>query len=150
MISMECLVRVFECSFLYCFKAWILTISPILGYSVLPSPFQCYIGSLLTYLGAVAASIFSLLTNFLRWISKSYSQTFSGIHSTDFYKFLRSVECIVNQIQTFWKVKIWGLEKHFTYAKRSGCPKGPVWLTVYDCVSPLRGWFNAWIKDMSS
>ena len=66
MISMECLVRVFECSFLYCFKAWILTISPILGYSVLPSPLQCYIGSLLTYLGAVAASTFSLLTNFLR------------------------------------------------------------------------------------
>ena len=66
MITAECVVRVFLCAIVYSYKAWILTFSPMLGLSMLPDPVHCYIGGLLFYLVGIAASIFNMLTNFLR------------------------------------------------------------------------------------
>ena len=44
MIKMETLFRIFLCAWNFGYKAWILTISPLLGISNLPTPFQCYLG----------------------------------------------------------------------------------------------------------
>ena len=69
MISAECVVRIIQCSVVYVYKAWILTLSPIMGYSMLPHTFHCYIGGLANYLVGISASVFNLLTNFLRQVS---------------------------------------------------------------------------------
>ena len=68
MISAECVVRIIQCSVVYVYKAWILTLSPIMGYSMLPHPFHCYVGGLANYLVGISASVFNLLTNFLRQV----------------------------------------------------------------------------------
>ena len=67
MISMECVGRVLFC-LSYFYKAWILTLSPILGLSNLPHPFHCSSAGILTYVLGVGIVIFNLLTNVLRYV----------------------------------------------------------------------------------
>ena len=67
MISMDCFFRVIYCSFNYVYKIWIFTLSPILGYSILPTPLQCYMAGLFNYTLGMGIVIFSLLTNVLRY-----------------------------------------------------------------------------------
>ena len=66
MITAECMVRIFQCFVIWVYKCWILTLSPLLGLSLLPDKVHCYIGGLMTYLVGIAASMFNLLTNILR------------------------------------------------------------------------------------
>ena len=100
MIKLEVLVRVFTCTLNYGFKAWILSISPMMGYSLLPTPFECYLGKfdifqkyfvnsklnyvlilymptggLFSYLVGIGTTIFNLLTNILRYLYTLLSRT---------------------------------------------------------------------------
>ena len=67
MISMDCVGRVLFC-LSYFYKAWILTLSPLLGLSNLPHPIHCFLGGVVNYVIGIGIIIFNLLTNVLRYI----------------------------------------------------------------------------------
>ena len=67
MISMDCVGRVVFC-LSYFYKAWILTLSPLLGLSNLPHPIHCFLAGILNYVLGIGIIIFNLLTNVLRYV----------------------------------------------------------------------------------
>ena len=70
MISIDCVFRLLHVSVNFAYKAWILTLSPLFGYSKLPTPTQCYIATTMHYVFGMGAIIFSLLANVLRLVAK--------------------------------------------------------------------------------
>ena len=66
MITVDCVFKLLQSSVNFAFKAWILTISPMLGYSTLPTSTQCFIATVIHYLCGMGAIIFGLLANVLR------------------------------------------------------------------------------------